>query len=218
MTFDKLTDRITVVTAWYLIDENPVPANYLVVEGDESSLLIDSPWDDVLTNELLIWADSTLKKPIRSAIITHAHIDRMGGIHALHEKGVTTYIQARAQAENHRTQEFDEAQIVTDSNDVLLHLGTINVTIIYPGDGHAPGNTVVMVDDYLLYGGCFLKSASSPNLGNTADANLSSWADALKKVEPYTRHANWVIPGHGPYTDGAFERTVELVMKANSRN
>ncbi|NVK26983.1 MAG: MBL fold metallo-hydrolase [Flavobacteriia bacterium] len=207
LSYSQIDSRTTLIVAYDTIGGECIPANYLVLEGDSTSILLDTPWNDDQTKELLAWTDTVLKKPISMAIVTHAHNDRMGGIAALHERGITTYIHPKAQDAN---KEFAPAEeLIEDQR--LFDIGKLKVNVIYPGDGHAPGNLVVQIGRHGLYGGCFLKSAHSKNLGFTGDANIDSWYEALQRIEPIAERAVWVIPGHGSMVDGAYERTVELV-------
>lgn len=209
--FEKLDDRTTLITASYLVDEQLVPANYLILEGDSFSILLDTPWDNDQTEELLDWAEESLDHPIKAAIITHSHIDRMGGIAALHERNIETYIHPKAQEMNAESESPYEAATHLIAEEQTFQLGKLSLKVVYPGDGHAPGNLIVQIGRHGIYGGCFLKSASSRTLGYTGDANLEEWKKSLVKIAPLVENATWVIPGHGPIEAGAYERTVELV-------
>lgn len=207
MEFVELDHRTTMVTAYYEIDNVVMGANYLVVEGDSFSVLLDTPWDDDQTRDLLAWADTTLKTPITTAIITHSHNDRMGGIAALHERDIETYIHPKAQEFN---DEFEPANHTIETRQ-HFDLGNISFDVYYPGDGHAPGNLVVLFGKYGVYGGCYIKSGNSRSIGNTADADLESWRSSLLEFKPLVENAVWIIPGHGSLGGQPIERTLELL-------
>jgi metallo-beta-lactamase class B len=67
---------------------NKIPANGLIVQTSAGLILIDTPWDDSLTIELLDSAKKRFNQDVVFAIVTHAHVDRIGGIHTLHKKGI----------------------------------------------------------------------------------------------------------------------------------
>jgi len=68
-----------------------VSSNALVVAGDRSSILIDTPADDAQTKVVLDWAAQTLGRPVEKLIVTHAHRDRIGGIHESNSRGIAAY-------------------------------------------------------------------------------------------------------------------------------
>lgn len=53
----------------------------------------------------------------------------------------------------------------------------------------------------VLYGGCFVKSAETQNLGNLADADTEAWSASVKKTIQAFPDPAYVIPGHLGWTD-----------------
>lgn len=210
MEYHSLDHRTTLVVAYEKIGDAWIGANYLILEGDIFSVLLDTPWNDEQTMELLAWADTNLQHPIEQCIITHAHDDRMGGIKAIHDAGIHTLIHPDAQA---MRGEFEEAKELLDSSK-SIDLGVLQLEVVFPGTGHAPGNLLVKIGRHGVYGGCFIKSANSRSLGNLADADIESWSLALASISQWMEGVTWVIPGHGSTEKGAFERTVQLVEES----
>lgn len=210
LIYESINPRVTLVTAHFYFDSVAVPANYLIIEGDSFSLLLDTPWDNAQTDELLNWCDVHLKRPLKKVIITHSHIDRMGGIAAVHRRGLETYIHPKAQEMNDVAGEYEPAMHLIE-DELVIDAGGITARVLYPGDGHAPGNLIVQVGREGVYGGCFLKSASGRNIGNLEDADLNAWKTSLDKIEHLFVGLIWEVPGHGPADIGAFKRTRELV-------
>jgi metallo-beta-lactamase class B len=58
---------------------------------DSTLLLIDTPYTPEATEKLLMWAKTRFHPARYCAIVTHYHIDRMGGISALMERGIPVY-------------------------------------------------------------------------------------------------------------------------------
>src|SRR5665213_255271 len=66
------------------------PANGLILDRQEGSLLIDTGYLPEHAEALLKWSKQTLRHPIRQAVATHFHRDRTGGIPALTAAGIPT--------------------------------------------------------------------------------------------------------------------------------
>lgn len=214
ISYVGLDNRTTLVTAWAYVGAYLVPANYLIIEGDSTTILLDSPWNDEQTEEIIAWSKRYLDVPISTAIITHSHEDRMGGIAALHKNGISTYIHEDAQSMNANDNQFEPAQNVIQAYPFELDLGGIVINVVDPGTGHAPGNLIVAIGRHGTYGGCFIKSYKARDIGNLSDADLPSWKRALEENRMYFESKAWVIPGHGEIGPGSYERTVELVDTA----
>ncbi|MGV2873384.1 hypothetical protein [Colwellia sp. E150_009] len=49
----------------------------------------------------------------------------------------------------------------------------------------------------ILFGGCFVKSLNSKNLGNIEDAVIKDWPDSIQQVINKYPNIKMVVPGHG---------------------
>lgn len=187
-----------------------VGANGLVIEGDDEVIIVDAPWDSTQTLRLLTWVKDSLQKPVAAVIITHAHEDRIGGIDQVHAAGIPTLATELTAAE--AINKGFTSPTYTFSTDTLLQIPGAAIDVFYPGPGHTEDNSVVYVPrNKTLYGGCFLKSAYSKNLGNIADANLPEWPHSLMQLKERFSEAKLVIPGHGNWESGALENTLRLL-------
>ena len=92
---------------------------------------------------------------------------------------------------------------------------TPDIEIFYPGQGHAPDNSVVWVEgEKLLVGGCLIRSAETDNLGYTGDANLAQWGVSVQRVAERYSDAKIVLPGHGEMGDQSMlSHTILLTTK-----
>lgn len=193
-----------------------VPSNGLVllVPGASGALLIDTAWDDTQTLEILAWARQTLGVPITRAVLTHAHEDKMGGVGALHAHGVETFASPLT---NELAASHD---LLPASQELLFEQGLSTqfapVVVQEPGAGHTLDNIVVAWPERsLIFGGCLIRPGESTSLGNTADADMAHWDEAVKAVARQFEQASIVVPSHGP--PGGREllsHTVELVEAA----
>ncbi|WP_426756520.1 subclass B1 metallo-beta-lactamase [Myxococcus sp. Y35] len=169
-----------------------VYTNGLIVEDGETSLLVDTGWDARQGALLLSWARDTLRRPVRAAVVTHYHTDRLGGVPALVPHGIpvhgleeTARIAAALDLPG-PSETFTESQ----------SMGPLE--LFFPGAGHAKDNVVVWHrESGVLFGGCFVKDATSKDLGNLEDADVGAWPASLQRVRQRFPEARVVIPGHG---------------------
>ncbi|MBN1210908.1 MAG: subclass B1 metallo-beta-lactamase [Myxococcaceae bacterium] len=186
------------------------PANGLVIEDGDGSLLVDTAWNPEQAERLLTWAQEELRRPVRAAVVTHFHNDRTGGVPALVARGLSVYGQeqtprlAVASGDSAPSRTFTEAQ----------RLGPLE--LFFPGPGHARDNIVVWHrDSGVLFGGCFVKDGAAKNLGNVADADTSAWPGSLDRTRARFPAARIVVPGHGfPGGPELLTYTQELLQEA----
>ena len=167
------------------------PANGLIVEDGESSILVDTGWEPRHAEVLLTWARDTLHHPVRAALVTHFHMDRVGGIPALDAQGIP--VHGREDTARRATAEGTPVpgQRLSDAQD----FGPLSV--FFPGAGHAPDNLIVFHPATgVLYGGCFVKDAQAKNLGNLGDADVTAWPSSLQRTREHYPYARVIVPGH----------------------
>jgi metallo-beta-lactamase class B len=198
----KIEDSIWVHTTYKLYNNVNLPSNGLIIQTSVGLVLIDTPWDDSLTIELLDSAKKRFNQDVVFAIVTHAHVDRIGGIRTLHKKGIKVVsIALTCQKAKELGYEVLEHVSTMDSTFVV---GREHLELFYPGAGHTIDNSVVWIPERkILFGGCLVKSTSSTDLGNIADADLIEWPRSIRKIMDKFPAAEVVIPGHG--TSGGME-------------
>lgn len=188
-----------------------VGGNGLLLSTPKGVAMVDTPWDDDQTNQLIDWVAKNLDQKILFCISTHYHDDRIGGIGALKANGIKTFaseatsIRALAQGYPKVSQTF--------KYDTILHMGSIPLEIYYPGAGHAPDNEAVWFPrQKLLFGGCIVKSTDTNSLGNIAEADLKQWPLSIKKLIKRYPEVVTIIPGHGDWTDNSsLQHTLKLL-------
>jgi metallo-beta-lactamase class B VIM len=178
-------------------DGSLIPANGLVVKEGGGLVLIDTAWGEMLTADLLGEIHREIKLPVRRAIVTHSHADRIAGADLLRKQGIPVFahpLTCRRAAAVAIAMPSDSLAGLRKPGDAEF-LGSIEV--FYPGPAHSPDNIVVWVPSArVLFGGCAVKSIDS-NLGNLADADTRAWPDAIHRVMERYRQAEVVVPGHG---------------------
>nr|AIA14389.1 BCII_beta_lactamase [uncultured bacterium] len=211
----KLEENFYVHTSYNTYQGQLVPSNGMIVNTPKGVILIDTAWGDEQTQQLLAWIKKELRRKVILVIVTHAHSDRMGGIRTITKEKIrivsTPFIRERAGQINENYGEYRPEPAL--SSDTTLTFGSLKTRVFYPGKGHAPENVVVWFPaQKILFGGCFIKSVASTNLGNLSDADIPEWKLSLHRTEEKFPKPNIVIPGHGdPGGPELLTRTRELL-------
>jgi metallo-beta-lactamase class B len=168
----------------------------MLIVAPKGAVLIDVPATKSQTQQVLDWAEMTLKHPVQGVVCTHAHEDRIGGLSAAHARGIVSYSLALTQtlADSYG---FTPPQRPLGFDETLFICGT-SLQVFFPGAGHTSDNLIVWVpSSKVLFGGCFIKELASNSIGNLAEANPLSWKLGISRVHDRFHDAQIVIPGHG---------------------
>jgi len=197
-SLEKIAENVWIHKSYEIIKPwGPILSQGLVVKTDAGLILVDTAWNDEDTERLLeLIAKETGALPI-SAILTHAHRDKMGGMGALHEAGIETFAHKYTN-EDAPKRGLTPAKTIVLENSALSAIDD-GLTLFYPGAGHTRDNIVVYyAPANVLFGGCLIRPGNANSLGNTADADVTNWADAVRKVATQFPDADIIIPTHGP--------------------
>ena len=186
-------------------------ANGLLLKAEGGYVLIDTPWNDAETENLLHLVRDELHSRIVTAIVTHAHADRMGGIRTLQKNRIpvlSTENTARQALANGYP-----SPMPTLSGENEINLQDLRLLPFFPGPAHTSDNIVVWIPGKeILFGGCMIKSMEAKDLGNTGDANVSRWGTSIQTLQTRFPGAQIVIPGHGePGGRELLEHTASLL-------
>lgn len=158
--------------------------------------MIDTPWNDIQTEELYNWVKDSLKANVTTLIPTHWHEDCMGGLKYLKSKGVRAYA-------NQKTIDIVKGKELPVPQYGFSDLLTINfqgilVECYYLGGGHTTDIIEVWLpDERILFGGDTLKDMKSNSLGNIVDADIEAWPMTVRRLSEKFPQAKTIIPGHG---------------------
>lgn len=206
----NISPNVWLYTVTHPIGEFIYPANGLIILSTEGAILIDTGWTSQHSRILIDWIDNALKAKTRLAIATHFHDDRTGGISALRERTIRcvshplTSIYAKERGYNVPEPLLPFGKGAYKIND--------QCELFFAGAGHTADNIVAWLPhEKILYGGCFIKSETSPDLGNLSDAVVTDWSSSLKKLTSQYPSRNMAIPGHGTLTGDAIGRTFALL-------
>ena len=92
VSFEQLAPLVWLHTSYLETDGNGrIRSNGLIVTDGETATLIDTAWTDEQTATVLDWVEANLAVSVTQAIFTHAHVDKMGGVGAVRQRGIATY-------------------------------------------------------------------------------------------------------------------------------
>ncbi len=195
------------VYAWLQPGGETGVSNAGVVVDDDGvtvvdTLMVRSQWEPFAD------AVNALDRPVRRAVLTHAHIDHVGGTRAFPHAAVygspmtssaldqTMPVDAYKAFMPAFDEEFDE--LAEHGTRPVTHLvdGAANLTPrveVLPASGHTQGDLVVLVADAdVCFAGdlCFFGVTPLAFQGDPAE-----WADMLDAI---VELADTIVPGHGP--------------------
>ncbi len=188
------------------------PANGAIVVHGSSATLVDTGWSDTDANAIVdAWAALRMP-PIATAIATHFHTDRVGGIDALAKRGIPTFgnpLTIGLALDNGHP-------APRPLHDVEKHPHTVGgIEVFYPGAGHTIDNVVAWIpSDAVLFGGCLVKATTAPDLGNLGDAVIGAYPQTVRNVMRRYAAARHVIPGHGTIAGDALGHTLAMAHAA----
>ena len=218
-----LTELGPGVWAWLAPDGRTGAANAGVVADTDGLTVIDtlmvrSQWEPFAA------ALRELDAPVKRVVLTHAHIDQVGGTSAFRHASIygsvltSDLLDQELALDAYRwfmpefAEEFDD----------LLEVGTRPVSHlvegpavltprveVLPAPGHTPGDLVALVADVdVLFAGDLCSFGVTP-LGFQGD--FVRWAEVLDAVAEL---AATIVPGHGPIGVDADVRDVQAYLRA----
>jgi metallo-beta-lactamase class B len=207
----KIEDSVWVHTTYKLYNNVNLPSNGLIIQTSVGLVLIDTPWDDSLTVELLDSAKKRFNQDVVFAIVTHAHDDRIGGIRTLHKKGIKV-VSISLTCQKAKELGFEVPEQVS-ATDTIFVVGHERLELFYPGAGHTIDNSVVWIPERkILFGGCLVKAESFTNLGNVADADLKEWPRSIHALMKKFPTVHVIVPGHGEWGGSTLlQHTLDLL-------
>lgn len=200
-------ESFMLVEPWGLVGSNGLVA----IDGDEA-FIINTPWSEEDTQELVAWIRSQ-GLSVAGSISSHSHSDGSAGIGWLNSIDVPTYALDKT---NEILAQNGEPQAVHSFAPPSTMLADGLLEVFYPGPGHTIDNVVVWLPkSNVLYGGCFVRSLGSRQLGYLGEAYVNLWNTSMEATLARYGHAEIVVPGHGaPGDTRLLDHTRNLSLSA----
>ncbi len=172
------------------------PCNGLVYMKDGAAVVVDTPIDSTVSEELIVWIESR-DVEIVAVIPTHFHVDCLGGLGAFHRHGIPSFANASTVERAGAMGEYPVPQNSFDGR--FEDVEGLSVIVEHPGPGHTFDNVVAYLpEERVLFGGCLIKEVGAGR-GNLADADTLAWAGTVRRVRDRYPKARIIVPGHGEY-------------------
>lgn len=194
---------------FHTTDFGDVATNGLIVADDAGPVIVDTGANKEQGALLVSTAKRLAGKPATSAVVTHFHSDRTGGIDALRDANIPVfahpYTVGLAQA-----YDMPVPQPLKGLEKAPLRLGPLE--LFYPGPGHTRDNiTVWHQKTRTLFGGCFLRAITDKGIGSRADADLHAYPASVARLAERYPERRFSIPGHGTMAGDALTWTQKRV-------
>ena len=177
-------------------DFGKVPCNGMVVIDKGEAIVFDTPTDDVASKELIHWIETEAKATVKNVVVTHFHVDCLGGLKAFHDENISSYANQLTIA---LAKEKGIETLPTNGFDTFIELPVGNTKVVNEclGEGHTKDNIIsYFPKDKVMFGGCLIKG-NGAGKGNLADANIQEWSNTVEKIKRKYKDAQVIIPGHG---------------------
>ena len=187
-------------------------------------MLVSSPFEDKGTEKMMKWVVENLKPKRMIAVNTHYHLDGAGGNPVYHKYGVETWA---SEFTNRLSKEKGPSmmkgrKIEISKKEFVLKEGKTfdfdgeQVEVIFPGHSHSQDHVAVFFKDRkILFGGCMIKPGKT--LGYMGDANVSSWGEAMARLEKLDFEL--MVAGHAKWGGrDLLTKTQENIEKAKVKN
>ena len=194
-------------------DFGKVSCNGMIYINGDKALIYDTPTDKSASSELIEWIQKKNQMEIVAVIVTHFHVDCLGGLKVFHENNILSY------ALNSTIELARENNKVLPENgfdkEININLGGAFAMAKYFGPGHTTDNIVGHIPaENTLFGGCLIKARNAKK-GNLEDANTAEWAATVQSIKNAYPDIKIVIPGHG---DSGGKELLDYTIELFQRN
>lgn len=193
---ERLTENVYQHTSYLEISGyGRYPCNGMIYFNEGEAVIFDTPVDTIASGKLIAWILNDRKTNINAVVVTHFHVDCLGGLSEFHEQGIPSY--ANKLTLDLAKQNNEVLPEHTFENELRLAVGEQTAILKYFGKGHTQDNIVAYIpSEKVLFGGCLIKEQGAGK-GNLADASSADWAQTVSQIKTTWPGVQKVIPGHG---------------------
>jgi metallo-beta-lactamase class B len=217
LKISPLTGDFYVYTTYNTYEDSQVPANGMYLVTNKGVAMFDTPWDTTQFQPLLDSIKVKHKKNVILCFATHWHSDKTAGLEYYKKLGIKTYTTLLTD-ELSKKNDKKRAEFLM-KNDTVFNVGQYSFETYYPGEGHTADNIIIWFEkEKILYGGCLIKGADAENLGYLGDANVTEYANTLKKVKSKCRKPKFIIIAHSDWKNtNSLKHSIKLAKKLRKR-
>ncbi|SMG36139.1 metallo-beta-lactamase class B [Marivirga sericea] len=193
LKIEKIHNNLFVHTS-YLQSKNygKYPCNGLIYINSDEAIIFDTPTNNKAASELIQWVG---EKKIKAVIVTHFHVDCLGGLQMFHSKSIKSFATIRTiELAKENIQILPEYSF---EKSMEFDVGNEVIYAKFFGEGHTEDNIVGYIPSRkTLFGGCLIKHMNAKK-GNISDATTDDWPETVENIKNYFPEIEMVIPGHG---------------------
>ncbi|MFG1905290.1 MBL fold metallo-hydrolase [Kribbella sp. NPDC048928] len=182
--------------------------NVGLVVGSDGALVIDTRATTEEAEQLREHIRELTDLDVQWVVNTHAHFDHVNGNSVF--AGAEVHLHENAAAE-------EKLAGTTFATAKVIDLGDRRVELLYVGNAHTSGDTVVAVPDVnVFFVGDLLEESAPPSYGE--DSFPLEWPDTIQAVVGMMPQSAQIVPGHGAVVDIEFahDQAIELGKVANT--
>lgn len=200
------------------------------VVTDAGVVVFDALGTPALGYRLLQRIREVTDKPVKAVVVSHYHADHIYGLQAFREHGGAPVVMAQhgtlgyaggnsasqgedaaRRLEQRRQALFpwvDEKTYIVAPNltfdrDMQFELGGVRFDIRHLGPAHAPGDAILLVENYgVLFGGDVIYGGRVPFL-DSPETDVDRWLEGLDYIASLKGQVRYIVPGHGTLSEDA---------------
>ena len=200
LTISQVADGVYIHTSYLATEEyGNVPCNGMIVINDGDAIVCDTPTDELAAQELIEWISKVANASVNAVVVTHFHIDCLGGLASFHDLNIPSYAN-----ELTISLAIDRGVVIPQNGfetKLELPLGSTHLISAFHGAGHTKDNIVSYYEaEQALFGGCLVKTIGAGK-GNLNDADVGMWSSTVRDIKKEYPNVEIVIPGHGSVGD-----------------
>jgi metallo-beta-lactamase class B len=163
----------------------------MIIDRPGGSLLIDTGWTPDQAEALVRWAKKSLSSPIATAVGTHFHNDRIGGVEILRKNSIPILAHPLTCSLAEKLG-VPVPEAIAEFNGRSYRLNA-DCELFFPGAGHTRDNIVAWLPQQgVLFCGCLLKSSTAADLATLLTPSFQTGRTASDASNFNTQTAGWL--------------------------